>query len=70
MLKPEPGASSSDVANQIPYFEVLDASSISIKETEFEIQRSMAENGFTSTAIEASVYVLHAFFLYLSLLMI
>jgi hypothetical protein len=41
--------------NFIPDFEVLDASSISIKETSNELEKSMVENGFSSLAVSGSV---------------
>ncbi|KAI9796940.1 MAG: hypothetical protein M1833_005886 [Piccolia ochrophora] len=51
-----PGQSSPvSTKDPIPQFEVFDASSISIKETHSELERSMAHNGFTSTAIQGSV---------------
>lgn len=54
-LKPIPGQTGTDAIKYIPDFEVFDNSSISIKETESELARSMAQNGFSSLAIEASV---------------
>ncbi|KAJ9493595.1 hypothetical protein H2202_010943 [Exophiala xenobiotica] len=52
-LKPSPGARGAP--SHAPDFEAYDSASISIKETKSSFERSMAENGFTSEAIEASV---------------
>jgi hypothetical protein len=38
----------------MPEFEVADGSSISIHETTTELQKSLAENGFSSLAVQAS----------------
>lgn len=46
LLNPEPC---------IPEHEVLDASSVQIKETNSEFQQSLATNGFTSRCIEAGL---------------
>ncbi|USW55752.1 Putative membrane attack complex component/perforin (MACPF) domain-containing protein [Septoria linicola] len=56
-LKPRPGQTYTDSAGLKPDFEVFDASSISIKETKTQVERSMAQNGFSSEAISASVAV-------------
>lgn len=40
-----------------PDFEVLDASSITIRETNGRLERSMAHNGFSSLAAQAAMYV-------------
>jgi hypothetical protein len=42
----------------MPEFEISDSSSISIKETSSDIQKSLAENGFTSAEVQASAYVM------------
>lgn len=39
----------------LPEFEVVDASSISITEVQSDLQRSLAQNGFSSQTVEASV---------------
>lgn len=39
----------------LPEFEVVDASSISITEVQSDLQRSLAQNGFSSHTVEASV---------------
>lgn len=39
----------------IPEYEVLDASSVQIKETNSDFQQSLATNGFTSRCIEAGL---------------
>jgi ubiquitin C len=44
-----------DRVHYIPEYEVLDASSIQIKETNSEFQQSLAMNGFTSRCIEAGL---------------
>jgi hypothetical protein len=42
----------------VPEFEVWDSSSIAIKTTANDLQRSLAANGFSSQSIEADVYAL------------
>lgn len=44
-----------DPVHCIPEYEVLDASSIQIRETNSEFQQSLATNGFTSRCIEAGL---------------
>lgn len=39
----------------MPEFEVVDASSLSITEVKSDLQRSLAQNGFSSHTVEASV---------------
>lgn len=56
-LKPPAGNTYKDAKTIRPEFEVFDASSISIKETRTQVERSMAQNGFSSQAISASVGV-------------
>ncbi|PIA97833.1 hypothetical protein CB0940_06427 [Cercospora beticola] len=54
-LKPPAGNTYKDAKTIRPEFEVFDASSISTKETKTQVERSMAQNGFSSQAISASV---------------
>lgn len=56
-LKAPAGASYTDASTVKPDFEVFDASGIFIKETKSQVERSMAANGFSSSAISASVSV-------------
>ena len=56
-LKPKPGETYTSSNALKPDYEVFDASSISIKETKSSVERSMAQNGFSSEAISASVSV-------------
>ena len=56
-LKLPPGQAYTDTTMIKPEFEVFDASSITIKETKTQTERSMAQNGFSSQAISASVGV-------------
>ncbi|PPJ51457.1 hypothetical protein CBER1_09156 [Cercospora berteroae] len=53
--RPMPGQVPVDTSQVKPEFEVFDASSISIKETKTPMEKSMAQNGFSSHAISASV---------------
>lgn len=59
-LKAPPGASYTETSFIKPDFEVYDASGISIKETKSQVERSMAANGFSSSAISASVSVVRS----------
>lgn len=52
-----PSATSTQNPDVTPEFEVWDSSSISIKETATDLQRSLAINGFSSQSIEAALYV-------------
>lgn len=56
-LKAPAGASYTEASFVRPDFEVFDSSNISIKETKTQVERSMAANGFSSSAISASVSV-------------
>lgn len=56
-LKPPQGKSYTDNSVLTPDYEVFDSSSISIKETRTQVERSMAQNGFSSSAISASIGV-------------
>ena len=54
-LKTEGGKTGTDAIRVVPDFEVFDNSSISINETTSELERSMAQNGFSSLAIQGSI---------------
>ena len=44
----------------VPEFEVCDSSSISIKQIKTDLQRSLAENGFSAKSISTALYDLLA----------
>lgn len=56
-LKAPASATTTPNPDVIPEFEVWDSSSISIKETATDLQRSLAINGFSTRSIEAALYV-------------
>ncbi|KAE9367081.1 hypothetical protein N431DRAFT_487505 [Stipitochalara longipes BDJ] len=55
MLKAPASATTTPNPDIIPEFEVWDSSSISIKETATDLQRSLAINGFSTRSIEAAL---------------